>query len=219
MKDINKMQDTVKQGYFKEVLLGLIKWSKEREKGLSEIDRAYGDGDHGKNLAAAFSELKVQFALQEIEAPDALFIQTGMTLMDYAGGMSGVLYGCFFLKMGQFLKTHFLERLEKADYIQMITIGIEAVKKCSGKKIGDKTLLDALIPAEEAMQAAYQDGKALKDCMKAAQRAAEEGVEKSKDYVAKEGKTTAFCDQGRGCQDPGATSAMEIIGIFAQNLV
>jgi len=208
----------VDKAYFKRVVVALIIWSKEREKALSELDRAYGDGDHGKNLAIGFSEIKKQLETQEIDVPSDLFIQTGIALMDYGGGMSGTLYGCFFIKMGQFLKKHFIQRLESADYIQMISIGIEAVKKCSGKKIGDKTLLDVFIPAEEAMKQAYQAGKPLKECMKVAQKAAAEGVEKSKAYIAKEGKTSAFCDQGRGCQDPGATSAMEIIGIFAQQL-
>ena len=172
---------------------------------LTELDSAIGDGDHGLNMDRGF-----QAVLTKLESPQtggiggvAKMIST--TLISTVGGASGPLYGTFFLKAAIALtgKTECTPQ-EYAAALEKGCAGIQALGKAQQ---GDKTMLDAIIPAVAAFKQEAENGSDFAACAAAAAQAAKSGMEATIPIVAKRGRASYLGERSAGHQDPGATSA------------
>ncbi|MBB3570930.1 dihydroxyacetone kinase subunit DhaL [Rhizobium sp. BK491] len=175
---------------------------------LSEIDGKIGDGDHGVNMAKGFG-----MAVERLTGKDASLSEgldtLGTLLMTEIGGSMGPLYGVMF--------TEFAERLEgktdinAATFSQMLHAGLEGIQSIGSAKVGDKTLLDTLVPAIEAFDAANSAGKSFADALAVLIEAAEKGRDSTINLVAKIGRASRLGERSLGILDAGATSCALIL--------
>ena len=176
----------------------------ENKDFLTELDREIGDADHGINMARGFTEVLAILPKDSDNIGD-LLKKTGMTLLSKVGGASGPLYGTAYMQAGKVCagKTALTAQDGKAVF-EAVIAGIQK----RGKAVkGEKTMLDAIIPAFEAYSAAVDSGASVNDALDAMCKAAEEGVEYTKTIIATKGRASYLGERSIGHQDPGATSA------------
>ena len=176
----------------------------EQKHLLTELDNVIGDGDHGINMARGFAAVEEQ--IPSYEGKDIGFIlnSVGMKLLSTVGGASGPLYGTFFMKAGKVTKGKTEMNME--DFLQILDEGIAGVQKRGKAVVGEKTMIDAMIPARDAMKASYEADGDVKKAFDAAIAAAEEGIEYTKTILATKGRASYLGERSIGHQDPGATS-------------
>lgn len=175
---------------------------------LTELDREIGDADHGVNMARGFQAV-LEKVPQDSDDVGAVLKKTGMTLLSTVGGASGPLYGTAFMEAGKAVAGK--ERLEAADVPAILDAAIAGIQKRGKAVQGEKTMLDALIPALETYREKLESGSALSEAMDAACAAARDGVEFTKTIRATKGRASYLGDRSIGHQDPGATSATLIM--------
>ena len=175
---------------------------------LTELDREIGDADHGVNMARGFQAV-LEKVPQGSDDVGAVLKKTGMTLLSTVGGASGPLYGTAFMEAGKAVAGK--ERLEAADVPAILDAAIAGIQKRGKAAQGEKTMLDALIPALETYREKLESGSDLSEAMDAACAAARDGVEFTKTIRATKGRASYLGDRSIGHQDPGATSATLIM--------
>jgi dihydroxyacetone kinase-like protein len=181
----------------------------ENREYLTKLDSAIGDGDHGINMHRG-----MQAALAKIEGhPDgdvgALLKTVGMTLVSTVGGAGGPLYGTFFLQMGT--TTAGKSELSVTDWQAALEAGLAGVQMRGKAEPGDKTMVDALIPANDALSAAIADGASFGEALRRSADAAEDGMRATVPLVARKGRASYLGERSAGHQDPGATSTYLLI--------
>ena len=171
---------------------------------LTQLANEIADGDHGINMARGFAAVATK--LPELASKDVgtILKTTGMTLVSAVGGSAGPLYGTAFLKSGMAMagKTD----ISLDDFLDCLKVAIEGVQQRGRAVRGEKTMLDAMIPALEAMTAARTSGDDAKAVLSAGIAAAREGVEFTKTIAATKGRASYIGERSIGHQDPGATS-------------
>lgn len=170
---------------------------------LTEVDSKIGDGDHGIGMSGGMEKAKA--ALDDkgpFEDINTVFKTTGMAMINSMGGASGVIFGSMFLGGVKGLEK--LTELDGGNFTRIMRGSVESIKQRGKAQVGDKTMVDALEPAVEAMEAA--DKEELAELLKAATEAAKQGVENTKQYVAKFGRAKSLLERAIGYQDAGATS-------------
>ncbi len=176
----------------------------EEKDYLTELDRPIGDNDHGINMARGFAEVKKKLPSMEGQDLGTIFKTVGMTLVSAVGGSSGPLYGTAFMKMGMSLAAK--REMSFPEFLDAFKAGVEGVGQRGRSAAEEKTMLDAMIPALKAMEAAYERtpdaGKALKEGAAAALA----GAKHTKELIATKGRASYLGERGIGHQDPGATS-------------
>jgi len=177
----------------------------ENQAYLTELDAAIGDADHGANMHRG-----MQAVLAKLQgAPDgdiaALCKLVGMTLVSTVGGASGPLYGTFFLQLAA--ATAGKSSLSLADWEAALGAGVQGVLMRGKAQPGDKTMLDALLPALQALQQAGREGASLEQALERSAVAAAEGRDATIPLVARKGRASYLGERSVGHQDPGATSA------------
>jgi dihydroxyacetone kinase-like protein len=184
----------------------------ENRSYLTKLDGAIGDGDHGTNMDRGMKK-----ALERLEATDgddigASLKAVGMALVSSVGGAAGPLYGTLFLQMGQ--ATAGRSELDLAGFTEALDAGVQGVIKRGKAEPGDKTMLDALGPALDALRSAGGDdvGEALEQ----AAEAAREGMEATVPMVARKGRASYLGERSAGHQDPGATSSHLLLKTAAE---
>ena len=195
------------------ILKNIIAAIEENAQFLTDLDAAIGDNDHGINMARGFK--KVEADLPGLEGKDigAILKKVGMDLVSTVGGSSGPLYGTAFMKAGA--KAAGKNEIGMDDFLVMMDEGIGGVQ-LRGKAVkGEKTMLDAMIPAQEAMKAAAAGGADTAAVLQAGVKAAEEGVEYTKTIIATKGRASYLGERSIGHQDPGATSFTVILQAIA----
>ncbi|WKY48367.1 dihydroxyacetone kinase subunit DhaL [Eubacteriaceae bacterium ES3] len=203
--------------YFVNVMTDLITLAEEKKEYFSELDSAIGDGDHGMNMSIGFREVNKN--LEEWKDGDisSLFKNVGTALLDKVGGASGPLYGGFFTKMGVPIKGK--EEVTFDDYLAMMEAGIAIIEKRGKAVVGDKTMVDTLRPAIDALKKAYtEDGLEPKEAMKKAVEVAEAGSDSTIPLVAKKGRAMRLGERAIGHRDPGSASSAAIMAIFYNNM-
>ena len=182
---------------------------------LTRLDSEIGDADHGSNMRRGMTAVVGKLDAAPDAAPAALLKCAGMTLVSTVGGASGPLYGTFFLRMG----TSAGDRAEfdGAAFAAALRAGLEGVVTRGGQ-LGDKTMVDALTPAVEALDAALADGASLKDALRAAATAAREGADATVPLVARKGRASYLGERSAGHRDPGATSTTLLLEAAAESL-
>lgn len=176
----------------------------EHRAELVKLDTAIGDGDHGTNMDRGMR--KAVEKLDGLEGGDigALLKAVGMALVSSVGGAAGPLYGTLFLQMGTASTGR--EELDLAGWANALEAGVKGVQARGKAEPGDKTMVDALLPAVAALREAEQDGAALDDALRRSADAAEEGMRATIPLEARKGRASYLGPRSVGHQDPGATS-------------
>lgn len=181
----------------------------ENRQYLVELDSAIGDADHGVNMDRGFQSIMGKMG--EISDKDigTIFKTSAMTLISTVGGASGPLYGTFFLQAGT--KTAGKMELSIQDWAVVLEAGLAGVIMRGKAQLNDKTMVDALTPAVEALNKAVTDGKTTKEALEISAEAARQGMEATTPLVARKGRASYLGERSAGHQDPGATSTYLIL--------
>jgi dihydroxyacetone kinase-like protein len=177
----------------------------EHKEHLTELDSAIGDADHGINM-----DRGMQAAIAKLDgAPTAdlgtLFKTVGMTLVSTIGGAGGPLYGTLFLRFGA--ATAGKEELAADDWRAALADAVAGVQARGKAEPGDKTMVDALVPARDAFGEALASGASFAAALRRSAEAARAGMEATIPLVARKGRASYLGERSAGHQDPGATSS------------
>ncbi|WP_114011476.1 dihydroxyacetone kinase subunit DhaL [Cohaesibacter intestini] len=181
---------------------------------LSEIDGKIGDGDHGVNMAKGFGRSAERLTGEE-SLSDAFSLLSDV-LMSEIGGSMGPLYGMMFSGMAEAIEDE--DMIDADVFGAMLQNGLDEVMDIGSAKLGDKTLLDAYIPAVAAYKAALADGGTMPTALDALCSAAQTGRDSTIDMVAKVGRSARLGDRSRGVLDAGATSCSLILCSLAEGV-
>ena len=183
---------------------------------IAQLDQAIGDGDHLINLQRGIEALlKNSGELDQLEFSAALS-KIGMTLMSTMGGASGSLFGSMFVTMGKTAKDKTLDLTSMAE---IFTAGVESIKARGKADIGEKTMLDALIPASTILQQNSDQDAELKIILENMKKAAIEGMESTKDMLATKGRASFLGERARGHIDAGARTSQLMLCAIADVLI
>ncbi len=177
----------------------------ENREYLTDLDREIGDADHGVNMARGFAAV-IEKVPQDNPDIGAMLKKTGMTLLSTVGGASGPLYGTAYMEAAKALAGK--ETLTKEDFGRALELAVAGIQKRGKSVRGEKTMLDALMPALDAYAAKIAEGGSLPEGLDCACAAAREGVEYTKTIAATKGRASYLGERSIGHADPGATSAM-----------
>ncbi|MFP8960956.1 dihydroxyacetone kinase subunit DhaL [Streptomyces nanhaiensis] len=174
---------------------------------LTELDSAIGDADHGANMRRGLTAAVAALEEQAPSSPGAVLTLAGRRLISTVGGASGPLYGTLLRRAGKALGDQ--ESVEPEQLREALRTGVEAVAQLGSAARGDKTMLDALYPAVEALD---DSGGGFE----AARRAAEEGAAATVPMRARRGRASYLGERSVGHQDPGATSSALFFAALAE---
>lgn len=172
---------------------------------LTELDSAIGDADHGINMDRGFTAVMAKLPALPVGDVGAFLKGVGMTLVSTVGGASGPLYGTFFLQLGG--GTAGKADIELGDFATAMEAGVAGIQRLGKAEPGDKTMLDALLPARDALRGGLDRGDAPADALAATVAAAEQGMLATIPLVARKGRASYLGERSAGHQDPGATSS------------
>jgi phosphoenolpyruvate---glycerone phosphotransferase subunit DhaL len=184
----------------------------EHREELVRLDTAIGDGDHGTNMDRGMRKALEKLAAQEQTDIGMVLKTVAMALISSVGGAAGPLYGTLFLQMGTALGGQ--NETDLAGYAGAWRKGIEGVQARGKAEPGDKTMVDALLPALAALEQASDLNTALRE----AQDAAERGMRDTIPLVARKGRASYLGERSRDHQDPGATSTYYLYQTAAEAL-
>ncbi|WP_049572572.1 dihydroxyacetone kinase subunit DhaL [Streptomyces sp. SBT349] len=170
---------------------------------LTGLDSAIGDADHGSNMRRGMLAVAAALEKEQPATPGAVLLLAGRTLVSTVGGASGPLYGTLLRRAGKALAD--VERADDAAVREALAIGVDAVAQLAGAQPNDKTMLDALRPAVEALP----DYAAAAD-------AASRGAEATVPLRARKGRASYLGERSVGHMDPGAASSALLIGALAR---
>ena len=181
----------------------------ENKSYLTDLDSAIGDADHGTNMDRGFK--KVMEKLPTVADKDIgnILKTVGMTLISTVGGASGPLYGTFYMRGG--MAADAKEELDADDLINVLQGAVEGIVQRGRAQPGDKTMVDALLPALAALKEAVAGGQELPAAVAAAVAAAEQGMKDTIPLQARKGRASYLGERSIGHQDPGATSSHLIL--------
>ncbi len=188
----------------------------ENKEYLTGLDAAIGDADHGINMDRGFGAVEKKLDGVADKDIGTILKTVGMTLVTTVGGAGGPLYGTFFLKAGMTLSGK--NELTAEDMVAALNSAIEGVKMRGKATTGEKTMLDALVPALEAMQKSVADGGDIHAALVAATTAAEEGMKATIPMLATKGRASYLGERSIGHQDPGATSSYLMLKTAAETI-
>ena len=208
IKDRKNVLEELDADNAKDMLLYIAQKIIDKKMYLTEIDSAIGDGDHGIGMYGGMK--KVQEKLERMQGVDnvyAIFEAAGKAMLMSMGGASGVIFGSLYLAGAKDMDAQKVITAE--DLFKMEKKSLEAIQERGKAQVGDKTMVDALYPAVDAMEKNYDKG--LLEMLKAAEKAAADGVENTKKYQAKFGRAKSLMERAIGYQDAGATSVWLIL--------
>lgn len=185
---------------------------------LTQLDAAIGDGDHGTNMRRGFDAVSKTLAGQgDTTPPGRLLIVAGKTLVATVGGASGPLWGTALRRAGRALGDS--ESFEGKQLASALDAAIDGVVELGAAAPGDKTMVDALVPAAGAMHDALDSGHSLEEATQAAAEAARVGAEATVPMQARKGRASYLGERSIGHQDPGATSVAIIVAALSRAVV
>lgn len=182
---------------------------------LSEIDGAIGDGDHGINMAKGFAHCGRSIEGRQLSLAEALDELT-LSLMEGIGGSMGPLYGSLFIGMADEVRG--CEDIDAATFAHLLRGGLTSLQDITEAGVGDKCLMDTLIPAVEAFERAHAQGASFGDALDTMKTAASQGRDSTKDLVAKIGRASRLGERSLGVLDAGAVSCCLILTRLADSV-
>ncbi|MFD4258270.1 dihydroxyacetone kinase subunit DhaL [Streptomyces sp. NPDC058534] len=171
---------------------------------LTALDSPIGDADHGSNLQRGFRDVAAALEKEAPDTPGAVLILAGRRLISTVGGASGPLYGTLLRRTGKSLGD--APEVSRERLAEAFRTGVDAVMALGGAAPGDKTMIDALVPAVDALGNSFA----------AARTAAEEGAEATTPLQARKGRASYLGERSIGHQDPGATSAALLVAALEE---
>jgi phosphoenolpyruvate---glycerone phosphotransferase subunit DhaL len=186
----------------------------ENREYLTELDSAIGDADHGTNIDRGMKAAVGKIEGMEGDDIGSLLKTVGMTLVSTVGGAGGPLYGTLFMQMGT--ATAGKSELEPEDWAGALDAAVDGVQMRGKAEVGDKTMIDALVPARDSFRAALADGASFEEALSKSAEGAEEGMRATIPLVARKGRASYLGERSAGHQDPGATSSQLLIKTAAE---
>ena len=182
---------------------------------LSRLDSAVGDGDHGTTILRAMDAVKQAVATSQESDLKSLLASVAWAVMSCDGGSTGPLLGSFFLGMSEASPT--ARELQSSELVTVFESGVAKLQKQSRAQIGDKTMMDAFLPAIAALRSADLSSGIKPALLKAAEAAAA-GAEATKTMRARFGRARNLGDRVIGHADPGAVSASLLFKGFSEGV-
>jgi dihydroxyacetone kinase-like protein len=176
---------------------------------LTALDAAIGDADHGTNMDRGLKAAVAAIDVAGVDTPAGVARKVGMTLVSTVGGASGPLYGTFFLRLAGALGD--AGNLPPETLAAALRSGLDGVVTRGKAEVGDKTMVDALAPALDALDATLAAGGPWDAALRAASAAAEAGRDATTPMLARKGRASYLGERSTGHQDPGATSAALLV--------
>ncbi|MBC7189429.1 dihydroxyacetone kinase subunit L [Candidatus Aerophobetes bacterium] len=189
----------------------------KKEAELNRLDANLGDGDHGRTIVNAFRNVLSQIKDVEFEDTGQALERVGRILAFSTGAAAGPLFGSAFIEAGK--KIRGKENLDVEDWKEAMEGAVEGVKKRGKAEVGDKTMLDTIYPAFEALQESCQEKLPLKDALQKALDAAREGMHSTRDLVAKKGRSSRLGERTKGHIDPGAASSYYVLEAIIKSVL
>ena len=194
-------------------MIGVIQVNKQY---LSDIDGAIGDGDHGINMNKGFTLCQKELHDNPGDLSHSLKVLSTI-LMAKIGGSMGPLYGYFFKSMADVTDTK--EIINSNIISEMLQKAVDSIQIISDAKVGDKTLIDTLIPANNTFEKAINANKSIEVALEEMKVAARVGMESTENMVAKKGRASRLGERSRGVLDPGAYSCYLILESMANTIL
>jgi dihydroxyacetone kinase-like protein len=184
----------------------------EHRQELVRLDTAIGDGDHGTNMDRGMRKAMEKLQASEAADPGSVLKTAAMALVSSVGGAAGPLYGTLLLQIGTAMGSQ--AEVDLPGFIAAWRKGLDGVQARGKAQPGDKTMVDALIPAIEAMEQASD----LDDGLRAAVQGAQDGMNATTPMVARKGRASYLGERSKDHQDPGATSTYYLFKSAAEAL-
>lgn len=202
--------------FFVEVITEQADMVEEHRNEWTKLDSDIGDGDHGINLSIGYRGVKEYILENDLADVDikTFLRKIGMILLSKVGGASGPLYGSFFLKMPENLQDEKI--VDENQLVQMIIDGIQGIKDRGKAEVGDKTMIDALLPGQEKL--IEMQGSITKDGLREFQEKMDSGADSTIPLIAKKGRAMRLGERAVGHLDPGAESSRNLFGMFTNKL-
>ena len=208
----------------KTILLKMIETIQENKDYLSELDGLIGDGDHGMNMNKGFGMFGVEINDSDISFTQGLY-KLGDLLFSKIGGSMGPIYGSIFMNMAEEGERDAAKKcrddlqIDLNSFSAMLDAGYLSLTEIVEAKVGDKTLMDCLLPANEALKNAAKEGRDFSEALELMKKAAEEGKESTRDLIAKYGRSSRLGERSRGVLDAGAVSCFLILNAMADGIM
>jgi|SRR5690348_610310 dihydroxyacetone kinase-like protein len=177
----------------------------ENRQRLTDLDAAVGDGDFGISLDRGFSAVQAELSAKPPADIRTAFQNAAGILIRTMGGTAGPLLGTFFLRAGTASANK--SELSPADVVMLFQAGVEGIQQRGKAALGDKTMLDALLPAVDAMRRALEAGSGLGEILERGSAAAEAGMQSTITMQARKGRGSYLGERSIGHQDAGATAS------------
>jgi dihydroxyacetone kinase-like protein len=186
----------------------------EHQQRLTEMDQAVGDGDFGFSVARGFTAVQAELSAKPPADIKTAFSNAATVLIKTMGGSSGPLLGTFFLRAGGTCAGK--SELGPADVAAMFQAGVEGLQQRGKAERGDKTMMDAWLPAVDAMRAAADAGGGLSDVLDQGVAAAEAGAQATVNMQARKGRGSYLGERSIGHPDPGAVAVHLLLKAAAE---
>ncbi len=186
----------------------------ENEIPFCELDSAAGDGDFGMSVAKGFKVLKAEWNDLNVTDIGKFLRSCGMIITEHCGGASGPIWGSAFMSAARYSSGK--TELTLQEFSELMQSAVDGIQKRGGAELGDKTLLDALIPTTESLKQSAVSGHSFKEAFKRGALAAVEGAEKTKEYVASKGRASYVGDRSISYPDAGAMALGIIFTVIAE---
>ena len=209
----------MKEGFYNtegsRIVYDLIKVIQKNKQYLSDIDGAIGDGDHGINMNKGFTLCGQKLEKNPGNLAHCLTVLSDVLVQDIGGSM-GPLYGMLFLDMSEACKNE--ELIDVKVFGKMLTAAEASIREIGTAEVGDKTMLDTLVPAVKAFNDNLKNNRTFCECLDAMKAAAQEGRDSTEDMVAKVGRASRLGERSRGVIDAGAASSCLIFETMADSI-
>lgn len=203
---------------YKNFLQAVVDMVEEEKDYFCELDRKLGDGDHGVTMSIGWQAIQEKLNEELVEETDLAKISlvTGKTFLSAVGSSVGPLYATGFMRGARVVKgkTDFTGEDLKDFWVAFA----EGIQERGQAKVGDKTMVDTLIPFSEKLNEVYNETNDFYKSYQEALLAAEEGMKSTKDIVSKLGRSSRLGERSKGVQDPGATSVYYILRNFMETI-
>ena len=183
---------------------------------LTDLDSPIGDADHGINMDRGFKKIVSKLPGVEDKDIGAILKTSGMALVTSVGGAAGPLYGTLLMDAGKAVAGK--EELSDDDLVALLAAGLKGVIRIGKTNLEDKTMVDALHPALEALREALADGKDTVEALHLMTDAAHEGMKDTIPMLARKGRASYLGERSIGHQDPGATSSYLLLKTLTETI-
>ena len=207
--------DKFLNGNGKPILEKMVCSIQENKAYLGDIDGLIGDGDHGMNMNKGFTMFWDQFGTQELSFTEGIG-ELGTVLFSQIGGSMGPIYGTIFMEMSD--AGEGCAEIGLPELIGMLEHGMNGLLEIVDARVGDKTLVDTLSPALDALKQAQTDGKTFYDALDDMKAAAVSGRDSTMDLVAQYGRAARLGERSKGVLDAGAASCCLLLNAMADGI-